>query len=357
MPADAPFAGSQDPAVVRLAIPSKGNMEEPTLAFLGACGLRVQRDNPRQYSARVAGQPTVRAVFQRPSDIPPKLADGIVDIGITGYDVYREHVGDTNDVIVAMDDLGFARCELVLAVPEAWVDVSSIRDLVELAADFRAEGRRLRIATGYPRLVRDFLLRTDISNFSLVESAGALEISPVLGYADLIADINQTGTTLRANHLKPLAGGTILRSQACLLIHRQGFRASAAKRSILRTILELIEAQQRARQYYSVVANMRGRSVQEVAAAINSRPELAGIQGPTLSEVIAHRETEYHWYAVTLVVTTARLINVIDHLRAIGGSGITVTEARYVFEDICQTYARLASSLGDDTSSSLPAAP
>ena len=343
-----PTARAEAP-VVRLAIPSKGNMEEPTLSFLSACGLRVQRDNPRQYSARVAGHPQLRAVFQRPSDIPPKLSDGIVDIGITGYDVYREYTGDASDVVVALDNLGFARCELVLAVPEAWVDVSSVRDLVELASDFRAAGRRLRIATGYPRLVRDFLLRSDISNFSLVESAGALEISPVLGYADLIADINQTGTTLRANHLKPLSGGTILRSQACLLIHQQGFRASAAKRDVLRTILELIEAQQRARQFYSVVANMRGVSAQGVAMAINSRPDLAGMQGPSVSEVISHRTPDDRWYAVTLVVTTAHLIEVIDHLRSIGGSGITVTEARYVFDDICQSYASLAASLGDQS--------
>jgi ATP phosphoribosyltransferase len=290
----------------------------------------------------------VRTVFQRAADIPPKLADGIVDVGITGYDVYREHTGDDADVLLAIPDLGFGRCDLVLAVPEAWVDVSTLRDLIELAAEFRAAGRRLRIATGYPRLVRSFLLGNDISNFSLVESTGALEISPALGYADLIADINQTGTTLRANHLKPLTGGTILHSQACLLIHRQSFRASQAKRAVLRTMLELIEGQQRARQYYSVVANMRGDSARAVAAAINSRPELAGLQGPTVSEVISHRETERCWYAVTIVVTTEDLQSAVDHLRAIGGSGITVTEARYVFQDVCETYARLAPALGDE---------
>ncbi len=334
--------------IVQLAIPSKGNMEEPAISFLSDSGLRLQRPNPRQYSASVAGMPGLRAVFQRAADIPAKLADGILDVGITGYDVYREHTRDDADVLVAIDDLGFGRCELVLAVPEAWVDVATMRDVVELAAEFRTKGRRLRIATGFPRLVREFLLRNDVSNVTLVESTGALEISPALGYADLIADINQTGTTLRANHLKPLSGGVVLRSQACLLVRRQSFRDNATKRTILRTLLELIEAQQRARQYYAVVANIRGSSAKDVAAAVNSRPELAGMQGPTVSEVISHQDPVNHWYAVTVVVTTAALVSAVDHLRSIGGSGITVTEARYVFQDVCAYYARIAPLLGEE---------
>lgn len=337
--------GDAERDIVRLAIPSKGNMEEPTLAFLAACGLRVQRDNPRHYSAAIAGQPRLRAVFQRAADIPAKLGDGVVDIGITGYDVYREHTGDDSAVLVALQDLGFARCELVLAVPEAWVDVSTLRDLVELAAEFQSAGRRLRVATKFPRLVRDFLLRNDIGNFALVEGSGALEISPAMGYADLIADINQTGTTLRANHLKPLPGGRIVQSQACLLIHPRSFKATPAKRQVLRTMMELIEAQQRARQYYSIVANIRGASAEGVAAAINDRPDLAGMQGPTVSEVISHREATARWYAVTVVVTTANLVDAVDHLRSIGGSGITVTEARYVFQDTCASYDRLIATL------------
>src|SRR5437868_2920563 len=128
--ASPPRGGAGSATAVRLAVPSKGNMEEPTLAFLAACGLRVQRDSPRQYDARVAGHPALRTIFQRPSDIPPKLADGIVDVGITGYDIFREYTGDGADVAVAVEDLGYARCELVLAVPEAWIDVSSLRDLV-----------------------------------------------------------------------------------------------------------------------------------------------------------------------------------------------------------------------------------
>lgn len=326
---------------IRLAVPSKGSLEEPTLNFLAASGLRIRRSNPRQYSARVSGFPGWQAVFQRAGDIPGKLADGVVDVGITGYDIFRESIGEDADVVVALPDLGFGRVELVLAVPDAWVDVSDMRDLVDVVADFRATGRRLRVATKFPRLVRDFLLQNDLTNFTLVPGEGAIEISPAMGYADIIADINETGTTLRANQLKTIIGGTILRSQTCLLINRARFRGHAERQDGLRGLLEMIEAHQRAASYVSVVANLRGESVAAIAQTLNRRPDLAGLQGPTISPVYAHHDTGQNWYAATVVVTTDHLLATIDHLRAIGGNGITVSEARYVFDSSCHAFDAL----------------
>ncbi|MDB5060024.1 MAG: hisG, partial [Chloroflexi bacterium] len=242
--------------VLNLAVPSKGAMEEPTLRFLADCGLGVRRSNPRQYSAKMGGGVAVNAVFQRAADIPQKLMLGLVDGGITGFDIFSEHLGETDDVVVAISDLGFARCSLVLAVPEAWLDVSTLEDLADVTAEFRQRGRTLRVATKFPMLVRRFLMRNGLSSHSLVEGSGALEIAPSMGYADIIADINETGTTLRANHLKTITGGTILESQACLLVNRTRLTESPSRLETLRAVLEMVEAHQRAGETVSITANV-----------------------------------------------------------------------------------------------------
>src|SRR6266567_9600300 len=117
------------------------------------------------------------------------------------------------------------RCSLVLAVPESWIDVTSVHDLSEIAATKHASGRELRVATKYPNLTRQFLYDHGVNYFSLNESSGALEAAPTLGYADLIADITSSGVTLRENRLKTVAGGTILESEACLIANRPGLAA------------------------------------------------------------------------------------------------------------------------------------
>jgi ATP phosphoribosyltransferase len=331
-------------AALKLAIPSKGAMEEPTLRFMSDCGMAVRRSNPRQYSAPLAGGIDVQAVFQRAADIPQKLSMALVDAGITGFDIFSEHQVESDEVIVAVEDLGFARCSLVLAVPEAWLDVSTFEDLVDVAADFRRRGRTLRVATKFPRLVRRFLLQHGLSSHALVESSGALEIAPQMGYADIIADINETGTTLRANHLKPIAGGTILKSQACLLVNRRQLVASRERLAIVQNVLEMIEAHQRAAEVVSVTANLEGRSIEEVAAAVLTRRDLAGVRGPTLTPVF-DPEAPGRVFAVTVVVQSSLLAPVKDHLRACGGGAITVQRPLYLFGERSRLFESLLERL------------
>ena len=333
---------------ITLAVPSKGSMEEPTLRFLADCGLAVRRSNPRQYSASLAGGMPVQAVFQRAADIPQKLAVGLVDVGITGLDIFNEHLGESDGVVVAVEGLGFARCSLVLAVPEVWLDVGDFEDLVDVAAAFRRHGRTLRVATKFPRLVRRFLLENGLSAFSLVEGSGALEIAPSMGYADIIADINETGTTLRANHLKPIAGGTVLRSQACLLVNRERFAADEPRRATLRGILEMIEAHQRAAATLSITANVEGATIQAVADGVLQRRDLAGVRGPTITPVF-DPAAPGHVFAVTIVAPAERLAAVKDHLRSIGGGAITVSCPLYTFEERSDLYDRLLEQLGVPT--------
>ena len=217
-------------ASLRFGVPSKGRMEEVTLRFLDAAGLPVYRPNPRQYVGRIDGFPDVTTVFQRAADIVAKVDEGNLDIGITGYDVVCEYRYDDDNLIVLMDDLGYSKAQIVVAVPEAWLDIATITDLADLSVEFKASGRELRIATAYPNLARAFLYRHGVNYFALTGAHGALEAAPAMGYADLVVEITETGTTLRDNRLKLLEGGGILRSQACLIGNRRALAAGEEKR-------------------------------------------------------------------------------------------------------------------------------
>src|SRR6202011_6341923 len=264
------------------ALPSKG-WEEDTLRFLGHCGLRIDRSNPRQYRARMRGLPTGAAevVFQRATDIFEEVNGGTVDLGITGYDIVAEHRSDEDEIIVVHGELGFRRCSLVVAVPEGWVDVTSVADLAEVAVELRSAGRELRVATKYPNLTRQFLYGRGMTYFELVEVSGAIEAAPALETADIICDLTSSGVTLRENRLKSIAGGDVLGSQACLIGNRQSLLADPDRLEATHSLLELMEAFLRARQQVSITANIRGESAEAVARRALANGGVAGLRGPT----------------------------------------------------------------------------
>jgi ATP phosphoribosyltransferase len=244
--------------MLRLALPSKGELEDPTLGFMRSCGLPVVRSSARRYTAGLGSLPEVAVLFQRAADIPAKVEDGTVDLGITGLDIVAESRHEDGATIVILEDLGYGRCELVVAVPEAWVDVVHMMDLAELAVDMRERGRELRVATKYPRLTQRFLLENGVGYFDLVTSSGAMEVAPAIGFADVIADLTSTGETLRENGLRPVGDGTILRSQACLIANRHSLGQNLPWLKLCKQMLEMMEARLRAGEYYSISSNIRG---------------------------------------------------------------------------------------------------
>lgn len=328
---------------LRLAVASDGELHAATLQFLEDCGMPVERSNPRRYTACLVGLPGVVVLFQRHADIPGKVEEGSADLGVVGLDRFAEHHQEGSDAFVVVEDLGYARCELVLAVPEAWLDVTSTADLADLAVELHREGRDLRVATKYPRLTRSFLHARGVHFFTLVPSSGTLEAAPAMGFADLIADIASTGTTLRENRLKTLADGTILTSQACLIGNRRTLR-SPEKLGWARALLERLEARLRARNFYRVTANVRGESEEEVAGRLLARRPLAGVQGPTIARV--HSTDGEGWYAVSVLVEKARLMETVDYLREMGGNGIAAVQPTYLFQDRCAAYERLRREVG-----------
>src|SRR5215217_2979362 len=278
---------------LRFAIPSKGSLYDGAITFLDSCGLKVSRPNPRRYTAGIRALPEAEVLLHRAPDIVEKVAEGEIDIGVSGLDLVEELRGDSDDLLVLYDDLGFGGAELVVAVPESWIDVSSWHDLADLAVELHAQGRPLRIATKYAALISRFCYANGINFFRLIDSQGATEAAPGLGYADMVADITETGTTLRDNQLK-IVGGPILRSQACLIGSRRSLRANPARLAAVQAILELVEARLRARAYVQVIANLPGESVEEVGRRVVVQPDLAGLQGPTVAPVVvgqAHAET------------------------------------------------------------------
>lgn len=209
---------------ITVALPSKGRMKDDAIAVFARAGLEVSAiGNDRSYRGRINGIDGVEVAFLSASEIARELGAGAVDFGITGEDLVRESLARADDRVEICARLGFGNADVVVAVPDIWKDVTTMADLGDVAADFRARhGRRLTIATKYWRLTQTFFsTRHGIQLYRIVESLGATEGAPASGAADIIVDITTTGSTLKANHLRILSDGVILGSEACLVRARK----------------------------------------------------------------------------------------------------------------------------------------
>jgi len=209
---------------ITIALPSKGRMKEDSAAIFERAGLPIVAvGNERSYRGRVEGWDDIEIAFLSASEISREIGNGSVDFGVTGEDLVREGLAEADRRMDIAARLGFGHADVVVAVPEIWLDVDSMADLGDVAADFRARhGRRLAIATKYWRLTQQFFSGSHgIQLYRIVESLGATEGAPASGSADIIVDITSTGSTLKANHLKVLPDGVILKSEACLVRARK----------------------------------------------------------------------------------------------------------------------------------------
>ncbi|PZU88597.1 MAG: ATP phosphoribosyltransferase [Shinella sp.] len=209
---------------ITIGLPSKGRMKEDSSAVLERAGLKIVAvGNDRSYRGRVEGFDDVEIAFLSASEIAREIGAGTVDFGVTGEDLIREGLAEADKRVEICARLGFGHADVVVAVPEIWLDVDTMADLGDVASDFRSRhGRRLAIATKYWRLTQQFFSGSHgIQLYRIVESLGATEGAPAAGQADIIVDITSTGSTLRANHLKILSDGVILRSEACLVRARK----------------------------------------------------------------------------------------------------------------------------------------
>lgn len=217
-----------------LAVPSKGRLEELTREVFASAGMAITRPGgARSYQGEIVGHENIIVRFLSAGEIARELIRGNLDLGVTGEDLIHEAAENGAESVIFAKPLGFGQADVVIAVPEAWIDVSQMQDLSDVAADFCAHSPRLlRIATKYINLTRQFFAHHGIAEYRIVESLGATEAAPASGSADLIVDITSTGSTLKANGLKILEDGIILKSEANLIISRTATWSKEKKNSL-----------------------------------------------------------------------------------------------------------------------------
>lgn len=230
---------------LKLGVPSKGRLMDKTFDWFGERGIGLSRSgSEREYAGAVTGVEGVELVLLSAGEIPRELAAGRIHLGVTGSDLVRDKLAGWSDVVQEIEPMGFGHADLVLAVPKCWVDVDTVSDLDAAAALFRqTHGFRLRIATKYHRLVREFLRREGVADYQLIDSQGATEGTVKNLTAEAIADITSTGETLRANHLKILSDGLIHKSQATLFKSRRASWTAQTRQSMT-ALNARLEAQQ-----------------------------------------------------------------------------------------------------------------
>jgi len=225
-------------AKLTIAVPSKGRLKDQAADLFERSGLALcKTGHERGYRGALAGFDGVEVIYVSAAEIVHQLKSGRVHMGVTGEDLVRETLADVEGAVDFLRPLGFGRADVVVAVPDCWIDVDRMADLEDVAAQFvRTHGRRLRVATKYMSLTRRFFAAHGVTGYRIVESVGATEATPAAGTSELIVDITTTGTTLRANHLKVLEDGLILKSQAHLFASR-GAKWSAASAKLRDAIL------------------------------------------------------------------------------------------------------------------------
>ncbi|WP_342643047.1 ATP phosphoribosyltransferase [Rhodoligotrophos ferricapiens] len=212
-----------------IALPSKGRLMEQAGEMFEAAGFRLDRTGAgRGYQGKLNGLPDaedLEVAYLSATEIAHLLREGKIDLGITGEDLLQEHIPNLADVIAIPKRLGFGRADVIVAVPECWLDVATMSDLDEVALAYHARhGRRLRVATKYVNLTRRFFAEQGVRGYRIVESLGATEGAPAAGTAEVIVDITSTGATLEANHLKILDDGVILKSEAVIGVYLSAMR-------------------------------------------------------------------------------------------------------------------------------------
>ncbi len=315
-----------------IGIPSKGRLQDNTAAFFARSGLAIERQRgDRDYRGSLNGLADVELQFLSAGEIASELARGGLHLGITGEDLLREQVPDADASLELLTPLGFGHADVVVAVPQAWIDVATMDDLEDIAAEIHArQGHRMRIATKYVRLTRRFFADHSVGDYRIVESMGATEGAPLSGAAEAIVDITTTGATLAANGLKVLEDGVILRSQASLVASLKADWSPEA-RAAARTILGRILAEERARQMREVRASGIGSleiSVAECATLFSAEAPF-GYGEPLILHVPASKATAC-----------------ADHLVSAGANSVIVAAVDYIFTDGNALYERLLGRIG-----------
>ena len=312
-----------------LAVPSKGRLQQQCIDFLKGCGFDVRRvGNGREYVSSLVGLDGVDIIYCRPEEIPNRVEQGDAHAGITGEDLYREYGEGEPVSVLLMPKLGFGGARLVAAVPQSWVDVSTMADLDEAAMLFhQRHGRSLRVATKFSRLTRAFFAESGVIEYSLVESSGATEGAPAAGVADFVVDLTSTGTTLAENHLKEITGGTVLQTEACLIAALRRELWSDRAMAALEQLVEQVEARMRATSQLVLRFSLPSKSA---AKAQQQLAERYGCVLSSWSEGAGPAAAEGRSFVVAYC-GRAKFYSVVKFLKSAGAAGIIVDRGEFIF--------------------------
>jgi len=317
-----------------VAVPAKGRLQENAEAFFMRAGLPlIKPRGARDYRGAVSGLDDVEVAYLSASEITTQLAAGAVHLGVTGEDLVREMISDADKRVVLIEGLGFGFANVVVAVPQAWIDVRTMADVDDVATAFRHHhDRKMRVATKYINLTREFFSSHGVIDYRIVESSGATEGAPAAGTAEMIVDITTSGATLAANGLKVVEDGTILRSQANLVAARNAAWGKA-ERDLARVILDRVAAQARARAFREVRARFAAGTDMLVENARQKFAVEAPFGGPSSSGMLILHCPPDQVYALT------------NYLRVNGAEAVAVADLDYVFSRDNPLYTKLEAGL------------
>ena len=317
-----------------VAVPAKGRLQENAEAFFLRAGLPlIKPRGARDYRGAVTGLDDVEVAYLSASEITTQLAAGAVHLGVTGEDLVREMIPDADKRVVLIEGLGFGFANVVVAVPQAWIDVRTMADVDDVGTAFRHHhDRRMRVATKYINLTRDFFSSHGVIDYRIVESSGATEGAPAAGTAEMIVDITTSGATLAANGLKVVEDGTILRSQANLVAARNAVWGET-ERDLARVILDRVAAQARARAFREVRARFAAGTDMLVENARRKFAIEVPFGGPSSSGILILHCPPDQVYALT------------NYLRENGAEAVAVADLDYVFSRDNPLYTKLESGL------------
>ena len=223
---------------INIGIPSKGRLRKDVLKIFKRKKLKlISERGERDLIGSIKNKKNFKILYLHAREILERLGDGSLDIGFSGFDLFKESEFNTQKKINLVKKYDFGKANLVVAIPDPWIDVQTVADLEEIAFEFRdKKKKRLRVATKYPNLTRDFLFSKGVTQFQIVESLGATEVYPFTGSANLISDITSTGKTIKSNNLRILKDGEILKSQACIFTSKK----SSIKKNGLSNLINLL---------------------------------------------------------------------------------------------------------------------
>ena len=209
--------------LITIGLPSKGRLKEGSIDFLARNNFKLTSNGgERNYFAEVKNFPNIKIIYLHAREIIQRIGDGTLDLGISGLDLLNESTTNLKQKIEVKKKLDFGSANVVVAIPNDWIDVQTVADLEEVSFDFRdKKNTRLRVATKYPNLTNSFLVSKGVTQYKLVPSLGATETYPFIGSSEIITDITSTGKTLKDNNLRILKDGLILKSQACVLYSKK----------------------------------------------------------------------------------------------------------------------------------------